>query len=110
MGSLIEELGRREAAARAEADRLRARIEELSGELARAEEQATRLAIARKEVTRVLEGPAAAGPLLPPDDPFAVSQSLFSALTAELAGPAAAGMTAFDLEQLVDGRGRELLL
>ena len=47
---------------------------------------------------------------LPPEDPFAVSQSLFSALTAELAGPAAAGMTAFDLEQLVDGRGRELLL
>ena len=39
MGSLIEELGRREAAARAEADRLRARIEELSGELARAEEE-----------------------------------------------------------------------
>jgi hypothetical protein len=63
MGSLIEELGRREAAARAEADRLRARIEELSGELARAEEQATRLAIAREEVTRVLEEPAAAGPL-----------------------------------------------
>jgi hypothetical protein len=31
MGSLIEELGRREAAARAEADRLRARIEELLG-------------------------------------------------------------------------------
>jgi hypothetical protein len=29
MGSLIEELKRREAAARAEADRLRARIEEL---------------------------------------------------------------------------------
>ena len=38
MGSLVEELKRREAAARAEADRLRARIEELSGELARAEE------------------------------------------------------------------------
>ena len=30
MGSLIEELRRREAAARAEADRLRTRIEELS--------------------------------------------------------------------------------
>lgn len=43
MGSLIEELGRREAAVRAEAERLRARIEELSEELARAEEQATRL-------------------------------------------------------------------
>jgi hypothetical protein len=60
MGSLIEELRRREAAARAEADRLRSRIEELAGELARAEEQASRLAIAREEVTRVLEEPAAA--------------------------------------------------
>jgi hypothetical protein len=60
MGSLIEELRRREAAAaRAEADRLRTRIEELAEGLARAEEQVTRLAIAREEVTRVLEEPAA---------------------------------------------------
>src|ERR1017187_2474898 len=50
MGSLIEELKRREAAARAEADRLRGRIEELSGDLA------------REEVTRVLEEPPAADP------------------------------------------------
>ena len=35
MGSLIEELRRREAAVRAEADRLRSRIEELSQDLAR---------------------------------------------------------------------------
>jgi hypothetical protein len=63
MGSLIEELGRREAAARAEADRLRARIEELAEELARAEEQVTRLAIAREEVMRVLEEPPAADPV-----------------------------------------------
>ena len=62
MGSLIEELRRREAGARAEADRLRSRIEELSGDLARAEEQASRLAIAREEVTRVMEEPAAADP------------------------------------------------
>jgi hypothetical protein len=40
MGSLIEELRRREGAARAEADRLRTRIEELSEDLARTEEQA----------------------------------------------------------------------
>ena len=51
--------GRREAAAQAEADRLRARIEELSADLARSEEQVTRLAIAREEVARVLEEPAA---------------------------------------------------
>ena len=60
MGSLIEELRRREAAARAESDRLRARIEELSGELARAEEQVSRLVITREEVTRVLGEPPAA--------------------------------------------------
>ncbi|HEY6787678.1 MAG TPA: hypothetical protein VI365_10235 [Trebonia sp.] len=63
MGSLMEELARREAAARAGADRLRARIEELTGELARAEEQVTRLAITREEVTRVLEEPPAADPV-----------------------------------------------
>ena len=62
MGSLTGELRRREAAARAEADRLRSRIEELAGELAWAEEHVTRLAIAREEVTRVLEEPAAAEP------------------------------------------------
>jgi hypothetical protein len=62
MGSLIEELKRREAAARAEADRLRDRIEELSGDLARAEEQISRLAITREEVMRVLEEPPAADP------------------------------------------------
>jgi hypothetical protein len=49
MGSLIEELRRREAAARAEADRLRTRIGELAEDLARAEEQVTRLAIAREK-------------------------------------------------------------
>jgi hypothetical protein len=62
MGSLIEELKRREAVSRAEADRLRSRIEELSEDLARAEEQASRLAIAREEVTRVLAEPAAEPP------------------------------------------------
>ena len=58
MGSLIEELERREAAARVEADRLRSRIEELAEDLARAEGQVSRLAIAREEVARVLEDPA----------------------------------------------------
>jgi hypothetical protein len=62
MGSLIEELRRREAAARAEADRLRTRIEELSEDLARAEEQVSRLVIAREEVARALEEPAVAEP------------------------------------------------
>jgi hypothetical protein len=62
MGSLIEELRRQEEAARAGADRLRARIEELQQDLARAEERVSRLVIAREEVTRVLGGPAAAEP------------------------------------------------
>jgi hypothetical protein len=61
MGSLIEELARKEAAARAEADRLRTRIEELSGELARAEEQVSRLVVTWEEVARVLDEPPAAG-------------------------------------------------
>lgn len=59
-GSLIEELERREAAARAGAERLRARIEELTEELARAEEQVWRLAITREDVMRVLKEPPAA--------------------------------------------------
>ena len=45
---------------RAEADRLRSRIGELSLELAEAEEQVSRLVIAREEVTRVLEEPPGA--------------------------------------------------
>jgi hypothetical protein len=69
MGPLIEELKRREAAARAEADRLRARIEELSGDLARAEEQVSRLAITREEVMRVLEEPSAADTARPDGGP-----------------------------------------
>ena len=69
MGSLIEELKRREAAARAEADRLRARIEELTEELAGADERVSRLAITREEVMRVLEEPPAAGPARRDDQP-----------------------------------------
>jgi hypothetical protein len=75
MGSLIEELRRREAAAQAEADRLRTRMEELAEDLARAEEQVSRLAIAREEVTRVLEEPAAAMPASPGGMPAGESRS-----------------------------------
>jgi hypothetical protein len=45
---------------------------------------------------------------VPPDDPFAASRDMFSELAGELAGPGTAGMTAFQLEELVDERGREL--
>ncbi|MGO8895939.1 MAG: hypothetical protein ACLQB1_40505 [Streptosporangiaceae bacterium] len=62
MGSLIEELKRQEEAARAEADRLRSRMEQLARDLAQAEERVSRLVIAREEVTRVLgEPPGQAG-------------------------------------------------
>ena len=38
---------------------------------------------------------------------FAVSKAVFAALAAGLAGPAAAGLTACELEDLLDERGRE---
>ena len=46
---------------------------------------------------------------VPLDDPFAISQAMFTALTAELAGPAAAGLTAAELEDFVDQQGRNVL-
>ena len=46
---------------------------------------------------------------VPPDEPFAGSQAMFTALTAELAGPGAAGLTADELQELLDERGREVL-
>jgi hypothetical protein len=58
MGSLIDELQRREAAARAEAERLRGQIGELAERLAGVEEQLSRLVIAREVVDEVLDGAA----------------------------------------------------
>ncbi len=46
---------------------------------------------------------------LPPGDPFAASEALFTTLAADLAGPGAAGLTACELEELLDARGREVL-
>jgi hypothetical protein len=42
-------------------------------------------------------------------DPFAASMRLVTALVAELQAPGAAGLTAYELEQFVAGRGREVL-
>jgi hypothetical protein len=42
-------------------------------------------------------------------DPFAASMKLVTALVAELQAAGAAGLTAYELEQVVDGRGREVL-
>ncbi len=58
MGSLIDELQRREAAARAEAEELRGRIAELAEQLARAEERLSRLVITRETVGEVLDSAA----------------------------------------------------
>lgn len=67
MGSLIDELQRREAAARAEAEELRGRIGELTEQLAQAEERLSRLVITRQTVDEVLgeagaDAPSAAEP------------------------------------------------
>jgi hypothetical protein len=46
---------------------------------------------------------------VPPDDPFAVSKAMLAALADELAGPAAAVLTACGLEELLDERGRDVM-
>jgi hypothetical protein len=59
MGSLIDELQRREAAARAQAEELRGQIAQLAERLAGVEEQLSRLVIAREVVDEVLDRAAA---------------------------------------------------
>lgn len=54
MGSLVDQLQRREAAARAEAEELRGRIAQLAERLALVEERLSRLVIARETVDEVL--------------------------------------------------------
>jgi hypothetical protein len=46
---------------------------------------------------------------IPGADPFAASMKLVTALVAELQAPEAAGLTAYELEQFVADRGREVL-
>ena len=57
MGSLFDELERREAAARAEAEELRGQIAELTERLAMTEERLARLVITRETVEDVLAAP-----------------------------------------------------
>jgi hypothetical protein len=66
MGSLIDELQRRETAARAVAEELRGRIAELTEQLAQAEERLSRLVITRQTVDEVL---SEAGAGVPPAEP-----------------------------------------
>jgi len=65
MGSLIDELQRREAGARAEAEELRGRIAELAERLAGVEERLSRLVITRETVEEVLGAAAEASPVSP---------------------------------------------
>jgi hypothetical protein len=61
MGSLIDELRRREAAARAQVEKLRGEIAELAEHLAGVEEQLSRLVVAREVVDEVLGCAVASG-------------------------------------------------
>jgi cell division septum initiation protein DivIVA len=70
---LIDELQRRETAARAEVEELRGRIAELTEQLAQADERLSRLVITRQTVDEVLSeagadsaAPSAAGVAAPP--------------------------------------------
>src|SRR5258708_31169304 len=68
MGSLIDELQRREAAAREETEEVRGRIARLAERLAGVEERLSRLVIARETVDEVLsEAGAVASPAAVPD-------------------------------------------
>jgi hypothetical protein len=76
MGSLIDELQRREAAARAEAEELRGRIGQLAERLAGVEERLSRLVITRETVEEVLNGSGAeASPATVMPDGVAASRS-----------------------------------
>jgi hypothetical protein len=59
MGSLTDELQRREVAVREEADELRGRIAQLTESLAQVEERLSRLMITRETVDEVLNGAGA---------------------------------------------------
>jgi hypothetical protein len=67
MGSLIDELRRREAVAREEAEELRGQIAQLTERLAEAEDRLSRLVIARETVDEVLSeaGPQASPAAVP---------------------------------------------
>src|SRR2546423_14612284 len=65
MGSLIDELQRREATAREEAEELRGQIGQLAERLAGVEERLSRLVITRETVEEVLNGSGAEATVVP---------------------------------------------
>ena len=76
MGSLIEELRRREAAARQEVDELRGEITRLTERLARAEERLSRLEITRETVAGILGDVGPGQPTAGAADPAPVGSRL----------------------------------
>jgi len=95
MGSLIDELRRREAAARQEAEDLRGRIAQLAERLAQAEERLSRLVITRETVDEVLNGSGAeATPAAAPDGVAASRSGHLSAVGVLVVPPWEAGLEA----------------
>jgi hypothetical protein len=116
MGSLIDELQRREAAAREEAEELRARIAQLTERLAGAEERLSRLVIARETVEEVLiEDGAEASPAAVQDGPMGSRSGRLSPARVLAVPPWRAGAEASalpqayrDLVEVAEDAGRPL--
>jgi hypothetical protein len=100
MGSLIDELQRREAAAREEAEGLRGQIAQLAECLAGVEERLSRLVITRETVDEVLNGSGAEAPAAVMPDGAAPSRSGHLSAVGVLAVPPwRAGLEACALPQ-----------
>jgi chromosome segregation ATPase len=117
MGSLIDELQRREAAAREEAEELHGRIAQLAERLAGVEERLSRLVITRETVEEVLNGSGAeAAPATVMPDGVAPSRSGHLSAVGVLAVPPwRAGLEASvlpqayrDLLEVAEDAGRPL--
>jgi len=100
MGSLIDELQRREAAAREEAEGLRGQIAQLAECLAGVKERLSRLVITRETVDEVLNGSGAGAPAAVMPDGAAPSRSGHLSAVGVLAVPPwRAGLEASALPQ-----------
>jgi hypothetical protein len=114
MRSLFDELQRREAAARPEAEELRGRIAQLAERLAGAEERLSRLVIARETVDEVLsEAGAQAAPAAAPEETAGSRFGHLSPIGALSVPPWQAGLEASalpesyrDLVEVVQDAGR----
>jgi hypothetical protein len=116
MGSLIDELQRREAAAREEAEGLRGQIAQLTERLAGVEERLSRLVITRETVDEVLNGSGAeASSAVMPDGAAASRPGHLSPIGVLAVPPWRAGLEASalpeayrDLLEVLEDAGRPL--